>query len=93
MPHRVNELHSIQAIDNVSSIMTHGLLSHNAVSRYPHVNISMSVVQNRRSGVPIPGVGQLHSYACLYLHARNPMMRKRCSMASDLVGYSGLFVQ
>lgn len=84
MPHRVTELHNIQSIENVPSIMTHGLLSHERASMLDHVNISMDNVQLKRSKVTIPNGRKLHTYACLFFHARNPMMYRRRNITHGL---------
>ena len=45
----ISELHFIVSIDNVPSIMTHGILSHNRSQILNHRDISEEGVQNRRS--------------------------------------------
>lgn len=84
MPHRVAELHNIMPIDNIPSIMEHGILSHEQAARLPHSDVSMAEVQDRRNQVQVPGGMHLHQYANLYFHARNPMMFKRQAQAEDL---------
>lgn len=76
MSHRVTELHSIMPIENIPSVMQHGILSHEQASRFPHKDISLSDVQSRRGTLKI-GRYNLHQYANLYFCATNPMMFKR----------------
>ncbi|AOF81440.1 hypothetical protein BSY238_1887 [Methyloversatilis sp. RAC08] len=84
MPHRVTELHSIMPIDNVPSVMAHGLLSYEAAAALTHHSVAMPEIQDRRDKVQVPGGLKLHQYANLYFHARNPMMFKRRHQASGL---------
>lgn len=80
----VTELHSIMPIDNVSSIMKHGLLSHEQAAKLTHYSVAMTEIQDRRDKVQVPGGLKLHQYANLYFHARNPMMFKRREQARSL---------
>lgn len=84
MSHRVTELHNIQAIENISSIMEHGILSYEKASQLPHISVAMNEVQNKREVVSIPGGLRLHQYANLYFCARNPMMYKRKGIRNQL---------
>ena len=84
MSHRVTELHNIQAIENIPSILEHGILSHEKASQLPHVSVAMNEVQDKRDTVTIPGGLRLHQYANLYFCARNPMMFKRRGMRDQL---------
>jgi len=80
----VTELHNIQAILNLPSILTHGLLSHRRASRILHSSIAMSKVQQRRAQINVPGGRKLHEYANLYFDARNPMMFVRKQLHGSL---------
>jgi hypothetical protein len=72
------ELHYITPIENVPSILEHGILSHQRAARLAHRSVAMHQIQDRRSSVVVPGVNRkLHSYANLYICARNPMLYKR----------------
>lgn len=73
----VAELHFITAIDNVPSILEHGILSNRRAARLPHISVAMQEVQDRRRDKRIPGAGLLHEYANLYFDAHNPMLSKR----------------
>ncbi len=76
-PEDLRELHYICPIENVKSILTRGILSHNAAECLPHTSIAMHEIQERREGVVIPGGKRLHEYVNLYFCARNPMLYKR----------------
>ena len=77
MHHRVRELHNIMPIQNMLSVLEHGILSHQRASRLQHKSIAMGVVQDRRDKIRVPGGLKLHQYANLYFDAHNPMMYKR----------------
>ena len=70
------ELHVITVANNVPSILRHGILSHNRVSRLAHESIAMPEIQDRRRNKRIPGGRALHEYANLYINGRNKMMSK-----------------
>lgn len=78
------ELHSIQPIANVRSILARGILSHNAATAVDHIDISASEIQDLRAEVVVPGGRRLHDYANLYFDARNPMMSRRRSKHDEL---------
>lgn len=70
------ELHYITHIDNIPSIINHGILSHQQAAKYNPISVAMNEIQARRSARVVPQGQPIHAYACLYLHARNPMLRK-----------------
>jgi hypothetical protein len=70
----IKELHYITHIDNLESILQHGIMSHNKAKRLPHISVSDPEVQTRRSKIVIPPRYKLHDYVNLYFNARNPMM-------------------
>jgi hypothetical protein len=74
----VRELHFITHVDNVPSILEHGILSNHGVARLGvrHTSVAMAEVQSRRRK-QVPGGRLLHDYANLYLNARNPMMYRK----------------
>jgi len=74
---QVLEFHYIAPITNVSSILQHGILSHNRAKRILHCDISMQDIQDRRAKKKVPGGLPLHDYANLYFNGRNKMMAKR----------------
>jgi len=72
------ELHYITPIENVPSILKHGILSHQKAASLAHRSVAMQEIQDRRAKIVIPGAGRrLHEYANLYICARNPMLYKR----------------
>jgi hypothetical protein len=73
----LTELHSIQPLTNVRSILDNGVLSHERAARVHHESVAMEEIQARRARVTVPGTGlKLHSYANLYINGRNKMMFK-----------------
>lgn len=70
----ITELHYIAHVDNLKSILRHGIMSHNKAKGLPHTSVSDSAVQKRRSKVVIPPKYKLHDYVNIYFNARNPMM-------------------
>jgi hypothetical protein len=73
----ITEIHFITAIENVPSIVEHGILSNRRAARLAHRSVAMEEVQDRRRDKRIPGAGLLHDYANLYFDAHNPMLSKR----------------
>lgn len=84
MSNRVTELHSIMPIANISSVLEHGILSHDAAKDLTHSDVSLLEVQDKRAKKEVPNGLKLHQYANLYFHARNPMMYKRQNQANEL---------
>jgi hypothetical protein len=78
------ELHFITHIDNLASILQHGILSHNQMVKRQHVSVAMQVVQDKRAQKIVPGGRRLHDYANLYICARNPMMFVRRGQHENL---------
>ncbi len=72
-----NGLYNITAINNLPSIMKHGILSFEAARRVPHISVALQEVQDRRDKKTVPNGLKLHQYANLYFDARNPMMYRR----------------
>jgi len=68
------ELHFITPIQNLASILQHGILSHRRAEQLPHDSVANAEVQDRRQVKMVPGGRPLHEYVNLYLCARNPMM-------------------
>lgn len=75
----LQELHYITPMANASSILQHGILSHNRAARIPHASVAAQEIQDRRVRKRVPGGLLLHDYVNLYIHARNPMLYKRLS--------------
>ena len=81
---QITELHNIMLINNMPSILQHGILSHNRIAGMPHDSIAMTEIQDRRSQRVVPVGRPLHDYANLYFHARNPMMYLRRNRHMEL---------
>ncbi len=71
-------------IDNIPSVIAHGILSHNNAIKFQHTSIAMQDVQEKRDCTIVPNGLPLHDYANVYFDARNPMMYKRRQYAKDL---------
>ena len=74
--HELTELHYIAPIDNLTSMLVHGILSHQGAARLRPKSVAMPEIQERRAGVRVPGGRRLHEYVNLYICARNPMLFK-----------------
>lgn len=72
---QINELYNIQHINNISSILNLGILSHNRAANVTHTSIASPKIQTKRNK-RIPKGSYLHDYTNLYFDARNPMMYK-----------------
>ncbi len=85
MPSRVKEFHSIMPIENITSVLQHGILSHNRCKKLKlrHSDVSLEGVQDRRDGKEVPNGMKLHDYANLYFTARNPMMFRIINQFED----------
>jgi hypothetical protein len=73
----IAELHYLAPMKNVSSILKHGILSHNRAAKLIHNDISMHEIQDRRAKKRVPGGLFLHDYVNLYFNGRNKMMAKK----------------
>jgi len=84
MDPRVTEFHCIMPLDNITSVLEHGILSYERAAKLKHHSVAMQPVQDRRDQRQVPGGLKLHQYANLYFHARNPMLFKRKDEAPNL---------
>lgn len=82
--HELTELHYITPIENVPSILKHGLLSHNRAKRLSHKSIAMEEIQDRRRFKKVPRGLPLHDYVNLCINGRNKMMFKRKDQHAEL---------
>jgi len=73
----LTELHYITPVQNVPSILQHGVLCHQLAERVAHESVAMQEVQDLRARKTVPGGLPLHQYVNLYVHARNAMLYKR----------------
>jgi hypothetical protein len=80
----LTDLHFITHIDNLPSILEHGILSHNQMVQRKHVSVALQTVQDRRAAKVVPAGRRLHDYANLYICARNPMMYLRKAQHESL---------
>ena len=77
-------VYNIMPIENIPSILQHGIVCFEQMRQFPHSSIAMNTVQDRRNQVEIPNGYPLHQYANLYFSFHNPMLYKRQAMAEDL---------
>lgn len=83
--YRIRYLYYIAPLENLKSIATHGLLSHNrAHADHSPADISDPDVQKRRMRRDPIYQKPLHDYVPLYFRARNPMLSRRRSLQSEL---------
>ncbi|MDK2951465.1 MAG: hypothetical protein PWQ77_1130 [Kosmotogales bacterium] len=68
--------YNIMPIENIPSVMKHGILSNYNDKKTKHESVASVDVQSRRENKMVPNVGNLHSYANCYFDCRNPMMYK-----------------
>jgi len=80
----LEELHYITPINNIPSILQHGILSHKRAERITHETVALQEVQERRKDKRLPTGKWLHDYVNLYICARNPMMYRRRDLHQDL---------
>lgn len=73
---QLQRLYYITCFENVPSMLEHGLLSHERADGHLHTSIASQTIQDRRVGKVVAG-RQLHSYANLYIWARNAMLWER----------------
>jgi len=72
----VTEFYYITPIENMPSILEHGILSHTLATPLKPTSLAMAEIQERRQNKQIPGARRLHEYANLYFDAHNPMLCK-----------------
>lgn len=83
----IEEIYFIAPIENLDSILAHGLLSHNQIAQLKlrHKSIANGVIQERRKNKPVPGGKyKLHDFVNLYFNPRNAMMFKRKEIHADM---------
>ena len=81
---RKRHLYNITSIDNIPSIMEHGIICYDQARSLQHSSIAMNDVQARRALKRIPNGLRLHQYANLYFTYHNPMMYKRKDIAETI---------
>lgn len=70
-------LYNIMPIENIASVIQHGILCFDEVQQTPHMSVALTSVQDRRDRVILPNGNRLHSYANAYFAYNNPMLYKR----------------
>jgi hypothetical protein len=78
------EFQNITPIENIPSIIEHGILSYKRASVLRHCSVALQKVQDKREAKQVPNGLKLHEYANVYFHARNPMMSRRRNEAESL---------
>lgn len=81
----INYLYHMTSIDNLPSILSHGLLSHNQAHRFGlnKTDISDNCVQDIRQHKSVNGV-HLHDYVPLYFNPKNPMLYRRRELQQNI---------
>lgn len=77
-------VYNIMPIENIPSVLQHGIVCFDQMQQFQHSSIAMNDVQARRSRVEIPNGYSLHQYANLYFSYHNPMLYKRQRLADEL---------
>lgn len=80
----LEELQFITPLENLGSIVKHGIVCHTRSGKFGGASIAMAEVQAKRAAKRLPNGNKLHDYANLYVCARNPMLFKRRSMHAEL---------
>jgi hypothetical protein len=81
---KLREFQNITLIENIPSILKHGIVSHSEAAKLPHRSVAFQEVQDKRDAKRVPGGLAPHEYANVYFHARNPMMSRRRNEAHRL---------
>jgi len=72
--HDLTELHYLVPMENLSSILRHGILSHRRAIAHEHTSIANPSVQAQRNGKRIVASRDVHDYVNLYVNGRNAML-------------------
>ena len=81
---RKKYVYNIMPIENIPSVLKHGIVCFDRMRQFHHSSIAMDEVQERRNQVVIPNGDSLHQYANLYFSYHNPMLYKRQGIADEL---------
>lgn len=71
-----NALYSIMPLENISSVLEYGILSHDLAEKHAHISVALEDVQAKREQKVTNAGRTLHSYANLYFDSWNPMLSK-----------------
>jgi ssDNA thymidine ADP-ribosyltransferase, DarT len=80
----LRELQYITPIANIPSILQHGIVCYDRAQTLGAVSVANAEVQEIRAARRVQGGKSLHSYVCLYFHARNPMLSDIRDQCEDL---------
>ena len=69
MDPRVTEFQCIMPMENIPSVLKHGILSFERSSKVEHHSVALEEAQEKRDAKNVPGGLLLHQYANLYFHA------------------------
>ena len=80
------KLYFITPIENIPSIMEHGILSYKKANKLPnsHGSVALQPVQEKRDKISVPNGRLLHEYANVYFNPRNAMMYLRKDLVDTL---------
>ena len=70
------KLYHMTHINNLQSVFTNGLLSHNTMKDYAYIDISDTAVNNRRSNIEPFFEKSIHDYVPFYYNVRNAMLNR-----------------
>lgn len=81
----INYLYHMTSIDNLPSILSHGLLSHNQAHYFGlnQTDISDNCVQDIRQHQSVNDI-PLHDYVPLYFNPKNPMLYRRKELQQNI---------
>lgn len=80
----IKEFQCIMPIENIPTVLEHGIVCHTLAEVLPHESVAMESAQEKRAKIQLPDGRPLHDFANVYFHARNPMMYKRRPQAGRL---------
>jgi hypothetical protein len=81
--YNIKYLFHMTHIDNLASILSHGLYSHN--NQYQKIDISDNQVNSRRQKAEPIYHQSIHSYVPFYFNPKNNMLSRRRSIQDDIV--------
>lgn len=90
---KIKQLFYITHIDNVASILKHGIMSHRQIdeTKIPFTRIYDAQIVSSRQNRQTPDSKSLWDYANVYLQARNPMLyRVLCEKDSSEIAVIGI---
>jgi hypothetical protein len=65
MDPRITEFQCIMPMENIPSVLVHGILSHERVSKLTYATVAMQKIQDKRDQKHVPGGLRLHQYATI----------------------------